>query len=152
MGHLLLIIFHDSLILFVPLTLGSLKNHVSFPNLLKFHNNESVPRYISTYCGRHLVCPFNIEMCFLQFWSILFNYFIDNFLLCTFSLQFFHKSFYLAIEIPDYAQLFSLWLLISIFSLLISGWLPQETWALDLIFQLLSWSLSKFQIQHVENE
>ena len=152
MGHLLLIIFHDSLILFVPLTLGSLKNHVSFPNLLKFHNNESVPRYISTYCGRHLVCPFNIEMCFLQFWPILFNYFIDNFLLCTFSLQFFHKSFYLAIEIPDYAQLFSLWLLISIFSLLISGWLPQETWALDLIFQLLSWSLSKFQIHHVENE
>ena len=117
MGHLLLIliIFHDSLILFVPLTLGSLKNHVSFPNLLKFHNNESVPRYISTYCGWHLVCPFNIEMCFLQFCLILSKYFIDNFLPCIFSLHSFHKSYYLAIEIPEYAQLFSLWLLISIF-------------------------------------
>ena len=109
------IIFHDSLLLFVPLTLGSLKNHVSFPNLLKFHNNESVPRYISTYCGGHLVCLFNIEMCFLQFRSILLNYFTNNVLPCTFSLQSFHKSYYLAIEIPDYAQLFSLWLLISTF-------------------------------------
>ena len=85
---LISIIFHDlQHNLFCP-TLGSLKNLLSIPNLLKFHNNEPISRYILTYCGGHLVCPFNMEMYFLHFWSILLNYFIDNFLPLTLSLKY----------------------------------------------------------------
>lgn len=49
----------------LPPTPRSLKN-LSIPNILKFHNNESLPRWSFTYCDGHLVGLFNMEIYFLQ--------------------------------------------------------------------------------------